>query len=173
MQVAFGPAVRQIVEGETRFSKITAVGATVAADVKALDLQQLFLAMTKELRIVVVKLADRLHNMRTLGSMRPEKQRKIASETLQVCLRQDSACIPAHWWSWLPAVAGPAEWKSHGKVESEGVEFSRPFLLAHWHSTNGQARQGSILVLDSSVEVILCQAMHERCSASMPANAAP
>ena len=83
-QVAFGPAVRQIVEGETRFSKITQVSEAGAADVKALDLQQLFLAMTKELRIVVVKLADRLHNMRTLGSMLPDKQRKIASETLQV-----------------------------------------------------------------------------------------
>ena len=71
-------------EGETRFSKITQVSETRTADVKALDLQQLFLAMTKELRIVVVKLADRLHNMRTLGSMSAEKQLKIASETLQV-----------------------------------------------------------------------------------------
>ena len=54
------------------------------ADLKAVDLQQLFLAMTEEVRIIVVKLADRLHNMRTLGSMRPEKQQKIANETLQV-----------------------------------------------------------------------------------------
>lgn len=78
--------MRQIVEGETRFSKITQVSEKAgAADVKAMDLQQLFLAMTKELRIVVVKLADRLHNMRTLGSLPPEKQRKIATETLQVC----------------------------------------------------------------------------------------
>ncbi|KAK9788004.1 hypothetical protein WJX73_010672 [Symbiochloris irregularis] len=84
IEVAFGPAVRQIVEGETRFSKVTQVGEAGAADVKAMDLQQLFMAMTKELRIVVVKLADRLHNMRTLGSMKPDKQRKIATETLQV-----------------------------------------------------------------------------------------
>ena len=54
------------------------------ADLKAVDLQQLFLAMTEEVRIIVVKLADRLHNMRTLGSMLPEKQQKIANETLQV-----------------------------------------------------------------------------------------
>ena len=56
------------------------------ADLKAVDLQQLFLAMTEEVRIIVVKLADRLHNMRTLGSMLPEKQQKIANETLQVGL---------------------------------------------------------------------------------------
>lgn len=57
---------------------------TPGADVKAEDLRQLFLAMTEEVRIIVVKLADRLHNMRTLGSMKPEKQKKIAAETLQV-----------------------------------------------------------------------------------------
>lgn len=51
---------------------------------QALDLQQLFLAMTEEVRIIVVKLADRLHNMRTLGSMLPHKQQKIADETLAV-----------------------------------------------------------------------------------------
>ena len=72
-------------EGETRFSKIGKIsGMTPGADVKAEDLRQLFLAMTEEVRIIVVKLADRLHNMRTLGSMKPEKQKKIAAETLQV-----------------------------------------------------------------------------------------
>lgn len=81
----FGSAVRRIVEGETRFSKIGKIsGMTSRADVKAEDLRQLFLAMTEEVRIIVVKLADRLHNMRTLGSMKPEKQKKIAAETLQV-----------------------------------------------------------------------------------------
>ena len=81
----FGPAVRRIVEGETRFSKIGNIsGMTSVADVKAEDLRQLFLAMSEEVRIIVVKLADRLHNMRTLGSMKPDKQKKIAAETLQV-----------------------------------------------------------------------------------------
>lgn len=95
LQVAFGPAVRQIVEGETRFSKVTQVSEAGNADVKALDLQQLFLAMTKELRIVVVKLADRLHNMRTLQSMPAAKQSKIARETLQVCTQISTCCCMA------------------------------------------------------------------------------
>lgn len=56
----------------------------MGAAVQALDLQQLFLAMTGDFRIIVVKLADRLHNMRTMASMPPHKQKKIALETLRV-----------------------------------------------------------------------------------------
>ena len=84
-QFCFGKAVRQIVEGETRFSKIGAIGeGTTGAELAALDLRQLFLAMTEEVRIIIVKLADRLHNMRTLESLPPAKQKKIADETLLV-----------------------------------------------------------------------------------------
>ena len=86
IEAGFGPAVRRIVEGETKFSKVgrLAAGGPAAADVAAADLQQLFLAMTEEVRIIVVKLADRLHNMRTLGAMPPRKQARIAAETLLV-----------------------------------------------------------------------------------------
>lgn len=88
----FGPAVRRIVEGETKFSKLPThhpereqqEAQEEAQDPKAQDLQFLFLAMTEEVRIIVVKLADRLHNMRTMASMPPGKQRRIAQETLTV-----------------------------------------------------------------------------------------
>jgi GTP pyrophosphokinase len=92
----FGPAVRRIVEGETKVSKVSSSvskqGAELtpdeakaaAANVQADDLQQMFLAMTTEVRVIIVKLADRLHNMRTLGSLKPEKRVKISRETLLV-----------------------------------------------------------------------------------------
>lgn len=84
----FGPVVRRIVEGETKVSKLgklqCASSDTVPNNVKADDLRQMFLAMTEEVRVIIVKLADRLHNMRTLMHMPPHKQRYIASETLQV-----------------------------------------------------------------------------------------
>lgn len=107
----FGQGVMKIVEGETKFSKLPThhpermpavanggglsdgssapqsqhAGVTSTNDEeKAQDLQFLFLAMTEEVRIIVVKLADRLHNMRTMASMPQAKQRRIALETLQV-----------------------------------------------------------------------------------------
>lgn len=84
----FGPVVRRIVEGETKVSKLgklqCARSDAVSRDVKADDLRQMFLAMTEEVRVIIVKLADRLHNMRTLMHMPPHKQSYIASETLQV-----------------------------------------------------------------------------------------
>uniref|UniRef100_A0A7N0RC33 Putative GTP diphosphokinase RSH1, chloroplastic n=1 Tax=Kalanchoe fedtschenkoi TaxID=63787 RepID=A0A7N0RC33_KALFE len=84
----FGPTVRHIVEGETKVSKLGKLKCKdkkdSAQDVKADDLRQMFLAMTEEVRVIIVKLADRLHNMRTLSHMPPHKQSSIAKETLQV-----------------------------------------------------------------------------------------
>ncbi|KAK8614943.1 hypothetical protein V6N13_068730 [Hibiscus sabdariffa] len=84
----FGLTVRCIVEGETKVSKLGKVKYEnendSVQDVKADDLRQMFLAMTEEVRVIIVKLADRLHNMRTLSHMPPHKQSSIAMETLQV-----------------------------------------------------------------------------------------
>ncbi|KAL0371478.1 UNVERIFIED_CONTAM: putative GTP diphosphokinase RSH1, chloroplastic [Sesamum angustifolium] len=84
----FGTTVRRIVEGETKVSKLGKLKTKdenhSVQDVKADDLRQMFLAMTEEVRVIIVKLADRLHNMRTLSHMPPHKQSSIATETLQV-----------------------------------------------------------------------------------------
>ncbi|XP_027188372.1 putative GTP diphosphokinase RSH1, chloroplastic isoform X2 [Cicer arietinum] len=84
----FGATVRHIVEGETKVSKLGKLKYKnendSIQDVKAEDLRQMFLAMTEEVRVIIVKLADRLHNMRTLSHMPQHKQTSIALETLQV-----------------------------------------------------------------------------------------
>ena len=82
----FGEGVRHIVEGETKVTKLREKSGAFGGkdDKKHIDMQQLFIAMTKEIRIIIVKLADRLHNMRTLEHMPPHKQKKIATETLTI-----------------------------------------------------------------------------------------
>eukprot|EP00252_Welwitschia_mirabilis_P008920 TRINITY_DN21182_c0_g1_i1.p1 TRINITY_DN21182_c0_g1~~TRINITY_DN21182_c0_g1_i1.p1 ORF type:complete len:876 (-),score=133.89 TRINITY_DN21182_c0_g1_i1:439-3066(-) len=84
----FGAVVRRIVEGETKVSKLGKLQChklhNSAQDARANDLRQMFLAMTEEVRIIIVKLADRLHNMRTLSYMPQHKQCSIASETLEI-----------------------------------------------------------------------------------------
>ncbi|KAJ8432196.1 hypothetical protein Cgig2_013738 [Carnegiea gigantea] len=84
----FGSTVRHIVEGETKVSKRGKLKSknenNCMQDVKADDLRQMFLAITEEVRVIIVKLADRLHNMRTLSHTPSHKQASIALETLQV-----------------------------------------------------------------------------------------
>jgi GTP pyrophosphokinase len=102
----FGRTIRSIVEGETKVSKLPKLAFTDYADEQAENLRQMFVstttcqigvhsisyshfvvwqvAMTDDYRIIIVKLADRLHNMRTLRHMKPEKQIKISRETLDI-----------------------------------------------------------------------------------------
>ncbi|MCL6569073.1 MAG: bifunctional (p)ppGpp synthetase/guanosine-3',5'-bis(diphosphate) 3'-pyrophosphohydrolase, partial [Meiothermus silvanus] len=86
----FGTAVRRIVEGETKVSKLYKLAHQVAEERPSLeeqraeDLRQMFIAMAEDVRIIIVKLADRLHNLRTLEFMPPHKQTRIARETLEI-----------------------------------------------------------------------------------------
>lgn len=80
----FGTVVKSIVEGETKVSKLPKLAFEEYADEQAENLRQMFIAMTDDYRIIIVKLADRLHNMRTLRYMKPEKQIKISRETLDI-----------------------------------------------------------------------------------------
>ncbi|HEX7003132.1 MAG TPA: bifunctional (p)ppGpp synthetase/guanosine-3',5'-bis(diphosphate) 3'-pyrophosphohydrolase [Trueperaceae bacterium] len=77
----FGATVRRIVEGETKISKLA---VRVYEDEQAENLRQMLLAMIGDVRIILVKLADRLHNMRTLSSLSPEKQQRISRETQEI-----------------------------------------------------------------------------------------
>ena len=78
---AFGKKIADIVEGMTKISG--GIFGDKASE-QAETFRKLLLSMSTDIRVVLVKMADRLHNMRTLGSMRPEKQYKIAGETLYV-----------------------------------------------------------------------------------------
>lgn len=79
LRVLFGDKIAQIVDGLTKISS-GMFGADVSA--QAENFRKLLLTMSDDIRVILVKIADRLHNMRTLGSMAPAKQYKISGETM-------------------------------------------------------------------------------------------
>src|ERR1700736_3249203 len=77
----FGPDIARLVEGVTKISRLDLLAPEAR---QAENVGKMLLALVNDVRVVVVKLADRLHNMRTLGFLPPEKQQRIARETLDI-----------------------------------------------------------------------------------------
>ncbi len=81
VRAQFGDDVALLVDGVT---KLTQLDFLNLEDTQAENLRKMFLAMARDIRVVIVKLADRLHNMRTLAYVEPERQRRKAQETLEI-----------------------------------------------------------------------------------------
>lgn len=81
IEAEFGTDVAELVDGVTKLDK---VDFRDRAEAGAESFRKMVMAMARDLRVILIKLADRLHNMRTLGSMAPEARRRIARETLDI-----------------------------------------------------------------------------------------
>ena len=80
----FGETVAELVDG---VSKLTHIEFSSQEEKQAKNFEKMAIAMAKDIRVIIVKLADRLHNMRTLGPLKPEKRRRVAKETLDIYAR--------------------------------------------------------------------------------------
>lgn len=81
LKTEFGASVAEIVEGVSKLDKLK---FRTRKEAEVENFRKMILAMTRDIRVVLIKLADRTHNMRTLGSLRPDKRRRIAKETLEI-----------------------------------------------------------------------------------------
>lgn len=81
MEQLFGKSVAELVEGVSKLDKLNFRDKKEA---QAENFRKMIMAMVQDIRVILIKLADRTHNMRTLGSLRPDKRRRIARETLEI-----------------------------------------------------------------------------------------
>ncbi|HGN1707304.1 TPA: bifunctional GTP diphosphokinase/guanosine-3',5'-bis pyrophosphate 3'-pyrophosphohydrolase [Providencia rettgeri] len=81
IELLFGTTVAGLVEGVSKLDKLNFRDKKEA---QAENFRKMIMAMVKDIRVILIKLADRTHNMRTLGSLRPDKRRRIARETLEI-----------------------------------------------------------------------------------------
>src|SRR2546428_6645119 len=121
----FGEQVAHIVEGVTKISKIDFASSE---ERQAENLRKMMLAMVDDIRVVLIKLADRLHNMRTLEHLPPERQQKIAKETLDI---------------YAPIAHRLGMGKIRGELEDLGFRYTDPIGYEQVHEAiEARRKQG-------------------------------
>ena len=120
LEEAFGPAVSKLVQGVTKLRRVkrkSRVDEEDLSEEQAENLRKMFLAMVDDVRVVIIKLADRLHNMRTLQYLAPEKQRRNARETLDI---------------FAPLANRLGIWQLKWQLEDLRSATSTPSTIARW-----------------------------------------
>src|ERR1700693_335850 len=138
----FGEQVAHIVEGVTKISKID---FATREEAQAENLRKMMLAMVDDIRVVLIKLADRLHNMRTLEHLQPDRQRKIAEETLEI---------------YAPIAHRLGMGKIRGELEDLGFRFLDPEGFEQVEkAVNARRKQGEVFL--AKMQVIINDKLKE------------
>jgi len=138
----FGEQVANIVEGVTKISKID---FATREEQQAENLRKMMLAMVDDIRVVLIKLADRLHNMRTLEHLQPDRQHKIAEETLEI---------------YAPIAHRLGMGKIRGELEDLGFRFLDPLGYEQVEkSVNARRKQGEAFL--AKMEQIITDKLKE------------
>ena len=138
----FGEQVAHIVEGVTKIDKIQFANRE---DRQAENVRKMLLAMVSDVRVVLIKLADRLHNMRTLEHMSPEKQQSIARETLDI---------------YAPLAHRLGMGKVRGELEDLSFRYVDPFTYEQVHeAVEARRKEGEQFL--SGVEGLLIEKLRE------------
>jgi GTP diphosphokinase / guanosine-3',5'-bis(diphosphate) 3'-diphosphatase len=138
----FGEQVAHIVEGVTKIDKIQFANRE---DRQAENVRKMLLAMVSDVRVVLIKLADRLHNMRTLQHLSPERQRSIARETLDI---------------YAPLAHRLGMGKLRGELEDLAFRYVDPITWEQLHEAI-EARRSEGEQFLAGVEALLTEKLHE------------
>jgi guanosine-3',5'-bis(diphosphate) 3'-pyrophosphohydrolase len=140
----FGEQVAHIVEGVTKIDKIQLATAS-KEERQAENVRKMMLAMVDDIRVVLIKLADRLHNMRTLEHLSPERQAKIARETLEI---------------YGPIAHRLGMGKVRGELEDLAFKYVDPFAYKQLHESVEERRKKGEAFLEKTVAQIRLK-LHE------------
>jgi len=142
IRAKFGEQVEHIVEGVTKIDKIQFANRE---DRQAENVRKMLLAMVSDVRVVLIKLADRLHNMRTLEHLSPEKQQNIARETLDI---------------YAPLAHRLGMGKVRGELEDLAFHYVDPFIYAQLHeAVEARRKEGEQFL--NGVEGLLMEKLRE------------
>ncbi len=148
LQTQFGAEVARLVDGVTKLERLRELSHSrqgAWAETQAENLRKIFLATVDDIRVIMIKLADRLHNMRTLSSLEPEKQKRIAQETLDV---------------YAPLANRLGIWELKWQLEDLALQYLEPQVYQEIADLLAEKRREREEYIDRVIGV-LCQRLDE------------